>query len=123
MEKTLRSCLPCLRALWDRLWPEPPAANSPPARRQIAVISGPLVDPKPSALNPTPVAPRKLGPVYTALYDFQARSPEELSLKQGEKLRVIRDEGDYLFARKAAGSAEGLVPTNYVKVIENFANE
>ncbi|XP_048406253.1 tyrosine-protein kinase Srms [Stegostoma tigrinum] len=123
MEKTLRSCLPCLRALWDRLWPEPPPANSPPTRRQIAVISGPLVDPKPSALNPTPVAPREPGPVYTALYDFQARSPEELSLKRGEKLRVIRDEGDYLFARKAAGSAEGLVPTNYVKVIENFANE
>ncbi|XP_043566389.1 tyrosine-protein kinase SRK3-like isoform X2 [Chiloscyllium plagiosum] len=123
MEKTLRSCLPCLRVLWDRLWPEPPPATSPPARRQVAVISGPLVDSKVSALNPTPVAPRKPGLVYAALYDFQARSPEELSLKQGEKLRVLRDEGDYLFAQKAAGSAEGLVPTNYVKIVENFANE
>ncbi|XP_067904436.1 tyrosine-protein kinase Srms [Heterodontus francisci] len=125
MEQTLRSCLPCLGVLWDRIWPEPVPSNSFQSRREVAVISGPFLESKLPQLSPTPVLPLKSGTVYAALYDFEARSPEELSLKKGEKLSVIRDEGDYLVAQKTTGSqvAEGLVPTNYVKVIESFANE
>ncbi|XP_078411296.1 tyrosine-protein kinase Srms [Cetorhinus maximus] len=128
METTLRSCLPCLQRLWDRIWPKPVPSDSSQSRREIVVISGPYLESKlPPQSNPAPELPPKPGLVYAALYDFEARSPEELSLKRGEKLRVIRDEGEYLFAQKAAGSrvrvAEGLVPTNYVKVIENFTNE
>uniref|UniRef100_UPI00398E8A28 tyrosine-protein kinase Srms n=1 Tax=Pristiophorus japonicus TaxID=55135 RepID=UPI00398E8A28 len=130
MEQTLRTCLPCLRGLWDRIWPEPQPvqSNAVQTRPEIAVISGPFVESKLPQPSPTPVLPVKPGPVYAALYDFEARSSEELSLKKGDQLRVLRDEGDYLFARKNTGSevavAEGLVPSNYVKVIEeNFANE
>ncbi|XP_051887382.1 tyrosine-protein kinase Srms-like [Pristis pectinata] len=127
MEETLRGCLPCLRGLWDRIWPEAPTSDPVQSRRQVAVISGPYLQSKVPA-SPAPALPPEPGPVYAALYDFEARTPEELSLRKGEKLRVIRDEGDYLFAQKATGSkaaaVRGLVPTNYVKVIqENLAKE
>ncbi|XP_078092723.1 tyrosine-protein kinase Srms-like isoform X2 [Mustelus asterias] len=127
MERSLRGCMPCLGELWDRLWPQPVTPNTPPSRPEIAVISGPLQQSKLPQLTPTPLLPPKSEPLYTALYDFQARSPEELSLKKGERLRVIRDEGEYLLAQKAGGSgvpgAEGLVPTNYVKAPEKFAHQ
>ncbi|XP_069739991.1 tyrosine-protein kinase Srms-like [Narcine bancroftii] len=128
MEETLRSCLPCLRTLWDRVWPEPPRpAADPRPRQSVTVISSPYLQTKVPG-SPAPALPRRPGAVHTALYDFEARTPEELSLRKGEQLRVIRNEGDYYFAQKAAASkaapAEGLVPANYVKVVEeNLSKE
>ncbi|XP_072371029.1 tyrosine-protein kinase Srms-like isoform X2 [Scyliorhinus torazame] len=125
MEKGCRSCLSCLQELWDRIWPVPASPQASPSRPEIAVISCPPLESRLPQLTPTPLLATKSRPVYAALYDFQARSPEELSLKKGERLRIIRDEGEYLFAQKSAGSkgAEGLVPTNYVQVIEQLSNE
>ncbi|XP_059836635.1 tyrosine-protein kinase Srms-like isoform X2 [Hypanus sabinus] len=127
MEETLRGWLPCLRALWDLIWPEAPTSNPVQRPRQIATISGPHLQTK-VPVKPAPAAPIEAGPIYAALYDFEARTPEELSLKKGEKLRVIRNEGEYLFAQKNTGSKaaapQGLVPTNYVKIIEeNLAKQ
>ncbi|XP_062886847.1 tyrosine-protein kinase Srms [Mobula hypostoma] len=127
MEETLRGWLPCLRALWDRIWPEAPTSDAVQRPRQVATISGPYPQAK-VPVRPTPAAPIEAGPICTALYDFEARTSEELSLKKGEKLRVIRNEGDYLYAQKNTGSkaaaTQGLVPANYVKITkENLAKQ
>ncbi|NWV82757.1 SRMS kinase, partial [Dasyornis broadbenti] len=50
-----------------------------------------------------------------ALYAFTARSAEELSISAGDKLRVLREEGDYVLARRLLGEpAMGYVPAAYV---------
>ncbi|NXD99017.1 SRMS kinase, partial [Chaetorhynchus papuensis] len=50
-----------------------------------------------------------------ALYAFTARSAEELSISAGDKLRVLREEGEYVLARRLLGEpATGYVPAAYV---------
>ncbi|RMB95798.1 hypothetical protein DUI87_27912 [Hirundo rustica rustica] len=50
-----------------------------------------------------------------ALYAFTARSAEELSVSAGDKLRVLREEGEYVLARRLLGEpATGYVPAAYV---------
>ncbi|NXA94794.1 SRMS kinase, partial [Melanocharis versteri] len=50
-----------------------------------------------------------------ALYAFTARSAEELSINAGDKLRVLREEGEYVLARRLLGEpAMGYVPAAYV---------
>ncbi|NXU19561.1 SRMS kinase, partial [Pardalotus punctatus] len=50
-----------------------------------------------------------------ALYAFTARSAEELSISAGDKLRVLREEGEYVLARRLLGEpAMGYVPAAYV---------
>uniref|UniRef100_A0A672MTD7 Tyrosine-protein kinase n=1 Tax=Sinocyclocheilus grahami TaxID=75366 RepID=A0A672MTD7_SINGR len=114
MEKCCRSCMPCLKTLWDCIWPEfyyPSMAR--PA--EIRTVSGDIRVPAPK---------RKPAQLYAALFDFEARSEEELTVKEGDKLSVIEKRGDYVFAKKLTGSLEsGLVPANYVALVQDeFAN-
>lgn len=126
MEEPARKCCPCLQVLWDRIWPQPLPSNTPRVRPQVAVISAPYLQSKatPSPAPTRPIRPGAgagagagAGPVYAALYNFQARSPEELSLTKGDKVRVIRDEGDYFFAQKGPDD-RGFVPSNYVTLLQ-----
>ncbi|KAG2461759.1 SRMS kinase, partial [Polypterus senegalus] len=117
MEAFLRRYLPCLVKLWDWLWP-PPVNNqniSVPDRRrlEISVLHSP----------PAAVLQAQPSPMYTALYDFQARTEDEMSITQGETLEVIDTMGDFVRAKKLYGSTEsGLVPANYVTlIIDEFA--
>lgn len=58
--------------------------------------------------------------LYAALYDFEARSEEELSVKEGDKLSVIEKRGNYVLAKKLTGSLEsGLVPANYIAMLQD----
>lgn len=114
MEKCCRSCMPCLKTLWDCIWPEffyPSMAR--PA--EIRTVSGDIRVPAPK---------RKPAQLYAALFDFEARSEEELTVKEGDKLSVIEKRGDYVLAKKLTGSLEsGLVPANYVALVQDeFAN-
>ncbi|XP_078275489.1 tyrosine-protein kinase Srms-like [Rhinoraja longicauda] len=122
MGETVRKCMPCLHALWDRIWPPPPPSNASLGRPQITVISAPYLQSKapPNPAHTRPIRPGPgAGPIYAALYNFQARSTEEMSLTKGDKLRVIRNEGDYFFAQKEPGATQGLVPSNYVKLMHD----
>lgn len=111
MEKCCRSCMPCLKRLWDWIWPELYYPN--PA--EIRTVSGEIRVPAPK---------KKSSQLYAALFDFVARSEEELTVKEGDKLSVIEKRGDYVFAKKLTGSLEsGLVPANYVALVQDeFAN-
>lgn len=51
-----------------------------------------------------------------ALYDYQARDPEELSIRKHENLVVVDSSGSWWKVQNEDGKA-GLVPSNYVKKV------
>ncbi|XP_060794044.1 tyrosine-protein kinase Srms isoform X2 [Neoarius graeffei] len=110
MEECCRACMPCLNRLWNWLWPDLRYPSITPAA-EIRTVSGELRVPQPK---------RRPAQLYAALYDFEARSEEELSVKEGDKLSVIEKRGQYVLAKKLTGSLEsGLVPANYVALLQD----
>ncbi|CAG8514070.1 4978_t:CDS:1 [Paraglomus brasilianum] len=68
-------------------------------------------------------APRSIQPpkkVIKALYDYQAKSPTELSFLKGDFFHVIGDEivPDWYEACNPATNVRGLVPVSYFQVLE-----
>lgn len=110
MEECCRACMPCLNRLWNWIWPDLRYPTVTPAA-EIRTVSGELQVPQPK---------RRPAQLYAALYDFEARSEEELSVKEGDKLSVIEKRGQYVLAKKLTGSLEsGLVPANYVAMVQD----
>ncbi|KAM8945756.1 tyrosine-protein kinase Srms [Pelodytes ibericus] len=94
----LKEHLSWFSCIWNKLWP--PAENHW-VPNVVAVPS--LTESQPNV------------DMLTVLYDFSARSTEELSVQQGEDICKISDEGEYVKAKKLTGNMEiGLVPANYV---------
>lgn len=58
------------------------------------------------------------GCIYTALWSFEARHPEELSFKEGDLFSVINRNGDWWTARRIDKNGRvldtGIVPQNYL---------
>lgn len=62
--------------------------------------------------------------VFVALYDYDARTDEDLSFKKGEHLDIINDtQGDWWFARSKATKREGYIPSNYVAKLKSIEAE
>ncbi|KTG05571.1 hypothetical protein cypCar_00049752, partial [Cyprinus carpio] len=75
-------------------------------------------------LPPTPV--EKPGCVYIALYDYTARTENDLSFNAGDKLEPLRKEEDWWYARGITGisaNKEGYIPANYVAPEESLDAE
>jgi len=63
--------------------------------------------------------------VVTTLYDFDAQNPEELSFRRGERLEVVEHpahDPEWWKAKNASGQI-GLVPTNYIKVMDGTSSQ
>nr|XP_019961004.1 PREDICTED: tyrosine-protein kinase Srms-like [Paralichthys olivaceus] len=121
MESCCRSCMPCFNRLWNWIWPDFRYPNVPnhnhvianPAAQaaEIRTVSGDIRVPSPKK---RPVQ------LYAALFDFVARSDDELTVKEGDKLSVIEKRGDYVLAKKVTGSLEsGLIPANYLALLQD----
>lgn len=53
--------------------------------------------------------------VFVALYDYDARTTEDLNFSKSERLQVIdNSDGDWWFARSLKTGREGYIPCNYV---------
>lgn len=53
--------------------------------------------------------------IYIALYDYDARTNEDLSFKKGERLQVLDNtDGDWWLAKSLSTQREGYIPSNYV---------
>lgn len=53
--------------------------------------------------------------IYVALYDYDARTNEDLSFKKGERLQVLDNtDGDWWLAKSMTTQREGYIPSNYV---------
>uniref|UniRef100_A0A8C8VEH5 Tyrosine-protein kinase n=1 Tax=Pelusios castaneus TaxID=367368 RepID=A0A8C8VEH5_9SAUR len=67
------------------------------------------------------------GPLYTSLWDFDARTDTELTFRAGDLFQVIRQEGEWWWAKKVDASnrilAEGYVPYNYLAKQETMETE
>ena len=62
--------------------------------------------------------------IFVALYDYDARTDEDLSFKKGEHLEIINDtQGDWWFARSKATKQEGYIPSNYVAKLKSIEAE
>ena len=62
--------------------------------------------------------------LFVALYDYDARTDEDLSFKKGEHLEILNDtQGDWWFARSKATKLEGYIPTNYVAKLKSIEAE
>ncbi len=62
--------------------------------------------------------------MFVALYDYDARTDEDLSFKKGEHLEILNDtQGDWWFARSRATKLEGYIPSNYVAKLKSIEAE
>lgn len=62
--------------------------------------------------------------VFVALYDYDARTDEDLSFRKGEHLEIINDtQGDWWFARSRTTKKEGYIPSNYVAKFKSLESE
>lgn len=65
--------------------------------------------------------------LFIALYDYDARTNEDLSFKKGDILEIINDtQGDWWYARmktKNGNSIEGYIPSNYVAKVKSLESE
>ncbi|CAB4061622.1 FRK [Lepeophtheirus salmonis] len=84
--------------------------------------SRPLPEP---VSNGNPVLPA-ITPLKTfvALYDYDARTDEDLTFKKGEHLEIINDgQGDWWYARSRSTKLEGYIPSNYVAKLKSIEAE
>ena len=87
-----------------------------PMRPPLDGLSRPLPDPSEGS--------QSSGKVFVALYDYDARTDEDLSFKKGEHLEIINDtQGDWWFARSKASKQEGYIPSNYVAKLKSIEAE
>jgi len=62
--------------------------------------------------------------IFVALYDYDARTDEDLSFKKGEHLEILNDtQGDWWYARSKATKLEGYIPSNYVAKLKSIEAE
>ena len=63
--------------------------------------------------------------LFVALYDYDARTAEDLSFKKGEHLEVTNssDGGDWWQARSLLTNAVGYIPSNYVALASSLKSE
>lgn len=107
MEQFVRKRLTFLTSFWNKLWP-----RSGPESCSLGYFGSDSVSlhSEPSCVSFIPKSS-----LFIALYAFTARSADELSVNAGDKLRVLREEGDYVLARRLLGEpATGYVPAAYV---------
>ena len=89
-----------------------------PLRPPMGDLTRPLPDPMEAGANTS------TGKVFVALYDYDARTDEDLSFKKGEHLEIINDtQGDWWFARSKATKQEGYIPSNYVAKLKSIEAE
>lgn len=62
--------------------------------------------------------------IFVALYDYDARTDEDLSFKKGEHLEIINDtQGDWWLAMSRLTKLQGYIPSNYVAKLKSIEAE
>lgn len=77
---------------------------------------------RPIVPNPEPEMPN--AKIFVALYDYDARTDEDLSFRKGEHLEILNDtQGDWWLARSKRTRQEGYIPSNYVAKLKSIEAE
>ncbi|KAK0133713.1 Tyrosine-protein kinase Fyn [Merluccius polli] len=62
--------------------------------------------------------------LFMALYDYDARTAQDLSFRKGEKIQIINStEGDWWEARSLSSGGSGFIPSNYVAPVHSIQAE
>ena len=62
--------------------------------------------------------------IYLALYDYKARTAEDLSFKKGERMEIINNkDGGWWQARSLTSGESGYVPSNYIAPATSLQTE
>uniref|UniRef100_A0A1L8DKT6 Tyrosine-protein kinase n=1 Tax=Nyssomyia neivai TaxID=330878 RepID=A0A1L8DKT6_9DIPT len=99
---------------------DPPGIQASPAPvavpgDAIRAVPPPLPDTEPSTSN---------AKIFVALYDYDARTDEDLSFRKGEHLEILNDtQGDWWLARSKKTRQEGYIPSNYVAKLKSIEAE
>ncbi|XP_064254472.1 tyrosine-protein kinase Fgr isoform X3 [Passer domesticus] len=121
---------------------QPPASQYDPDPTQPGAIftripdfnnfQGPAVPPAPEPGGFTSSAlPARSGGIsgggvtlFIALYDYEARTEDDLTFQKGEKFHIINNtEGDWWEARSLSSGATGYIPSNYVAPVDSIQAE
>ncbi|XP_074641064.1 tyrosine-protein kinase Src42A-like [Tubulanus polymorphus] len=81
---------------------------------------------RPSLMNTDVLdtSPLSNAKIFIALYDYDARTDEDLSFKKGEHLEILNDtQGDWWYARSKITRQEGYIPSNYVAKLKSLESE
>ena len=75
--------------------------------------------------TPTPDPPQSDVKVYIALYDYDARTDEDLSFRKGDYLEVKPEnsEYDWWMATSRSSGKTGYIPNNYVAEVKSLEAE
>lgn len=85
-----------------------------------------IPDPIQPVIQPTqePELPNTNTKIFVALYDYDARTDEDLSFRKGEHLEILNDtQGDWWLARSKKTRQEGYIPSNYVAKLKSIEAE
>ena len=103
------------------------AVSTPPADGPSFTTPNPVAIATPSGSGSSPAGRNdslSTGKIFVALYDYDARTDEDLSFKKGEVLEIINDtQGDWWYARSKSAKSEGYIPSNYVAKLKSLESE
>uniref|UniRef100_A0A3B3U3Z8 Tyrosine-protein kinase n=1 Tax=Poecilia latipinna TaxID=48699 RepID=A0A3B3U3Z8_9TELE len=62
--------------------------------------------------------------LFVALYDYEARTEDDLSFRKGERFQILNStEGDWWEARSLTTGGTGYIPSNYVAPVDSIQAE
>jgi len=106
---------------------EKPDRIGNPSIEAVASQVSPVPTPPPDPIRPIPQIPDMdvaTAKIFVALYDYDARTDEDLSFKKGEHLEIINDtQGDWWLAKSKRTRQEGYIPSNYVAKLKSIEAE
>jgi len=102
----------------DKEPPEQHNYTSQPQMQQFAPQPQSFVQPQAIVQPPPAVAGGVL--TFIGLYDYDARTAEDLSFKKSERLQIVNNtDGDWWLARSLVTGKEGYIPSNYVAPVQS----
>ncbi|XP_070151645.1 tyrosine-protein kinase Src42A isoform X2 [Polyergus mexicanus] len=106
---------------------EKPDRIGNPSIEAVASQVNPVPTPPPDPIRPIPQIPDTdiaTAKIFVALYDYDARTDEDLSFRKGEHLEIINDtQGDWWLAKSKRTRQEGYIPSNYVAKLKSIEAE
>ncbi|NWS82207.1 LCK kinase, partial [Toxostoma redivivum] len=96
----------------------------PDSKRQRLIRNGsevqdPLVSYEPSSPPRSPMQEK----LVVALYNYEPKHDGDLGLRKGEKLRVLEENGEWWKAQSLTTGQEGLIPHNFVALVNSLEPE
>ncbi|NWQ60748.1 LCK kinase, partial [Neopipo cinnamomea] len=96
----------------------------PDSKSQRLIRNGSEVqDPLVSYESPSPPCSPVQDKLVVALYNYEPKHDGDLGLRKGEKLRVLQENGEWWKAQSLTTGQEGLIPYNFVAVVNSLEPE